>query len=127
MLIFKECTCCRNPWYSREDFLGDSKLEFVGYQVNFGNLELGYFLFNHLNCQSTIAVPAGLFKDLYDGPVFSECLAGSEHCPGHCLKSQSLDPCSAECEGAYVRNILQILREWPKDVCYPGKIAVVQC
>jgi hypothetical protein len=72
MLAFKECTCCKKPWYSREDFLGDSKLDFVGYQVNFSDLELGYFLFNHLSCQSTIAVHAGLFKDLYDGPVFSE-------------------------------------------------------
>ena len=48
MSVFKKCTCCDNPWFSREEFLGDSKLDFVGYQVNFTNLELGYFLFNEL-------------------------------------------------------------------------------
>ena len=95
MLIFKECTCCKNPWYSREDFLGDSKLDFVGYQVNFGDLELGYFLFNHLSCQSTIAVHAGLFKDLYDGQVFSERKTNSEKCPGYCTDREALDLCDA--------------------------------
>ncbi len=113
MLIFKECTCCKNPWYSRDDFLGDSKLDFIGYQVNFTDLELGYFLFNHLTCQSTIAVPAGLFKDLYEGPIFSERKTGSESCPGYCLDRDALSPCSAKCECAYIREIMQILRNRP--------------
>lgn len=127
MLIFKECTCCKNPWYSREDFLGDSKLDFVGYQVNFGNLELGYFLFNHLSCQSTIAVPAGLFKDLYDGPVFSERRTNTENCPGYCGDREALDACSEECECAYVRETMQIIRKWPKSECRPAKVAQGGC
>jgi hypothetical protein len=127
MKLFKTCSGCKTPWFSRDEFLQDSNIVLVGYQVNFGDRVLGYFLFNHALCQSTIGIPAGHFKDLHDGPIFSECLAGSEQCPGHCLNSQILDPCPAKCEGAYVRNILQILREWPKDVCYPGKIAVGQC
>lgn len=123
MLIFKECTCCKNPWYSREDFLGDCKLDFVGYQVNFGNLELGYFLFNHLSCQSTIAVHAVLFRDLYDGPVFSERKTYSDKCPGYCVDRAALDTCDAECECAYIREIIQIVREWPKGECRPAKVA----
>ena len=127
MLIFKECTCCKNPWYSREDFLGDSKLDFAGYQVNFANLELGYFLFNHLSCQSTIAVPAGLFKDLYDGPLFSERKTGTENCPGYCLDREALDVCGEECECAYIREIMQIIRQWPKGECQPAKVAQGGC
>ena len=63
---FKICTCCGEPWYSREAFMTDENVQLVGYQVNFEALELGYFLFNHLKCESTIAIHAGLFRDLYE-------------------------------------------------------------
>ena len=127
MPIFKICTCCDNPWFTREEFMSDNQLEFVGYQVNFANLELGYFLFNHLLCQSTIAVPAGLFRDLYDGPIFATRRTGSENCPGYCKDRDTLDPCGAECECAYVREIIQIVRRWPKTECSPVKLAQGQC
>ena len=127
MKIFKTCSCSKTPWFSRDEFLGDNNIYLVGYQANFGDFVLGLFLFNHLTCQSTIGIPASLFTDLHDGPVFSECLAGSEQCPGYCLHSEVLHPCRAECEGAYVREILQILRDWPKEVCLPDKTAVGQC
>ncbi len=74
MKIFKTCSCGHAPWHSRDEFLEDVNIDLVGYQVNFGKLELGFFLFNHLTCQSTMSIPAGLFRDLYKGPVFSECL-----------------------------------------------------
>ena len=127
MKIFKTCSCCKTPWFSRNEFLDDSNIDLVGYQVNFGDRVLGLFLFNHLTCQSTIGIPAGHFKDLFDGPVFSESLAGSEQCPGYCQHRETFQPCRAKCEGAYVREILQILRDWPKEVCLPNKIAVGQC
>ncbi len=127
MLIFKECTCCKNPWYSREEFLADSKLKFVGYQVNFVDLKLGYLLFNHMTCQSTIAVHAGLFRDLYDGPIFSERKTGSESCPGYCLDRDALERCSAQCECAYIREIMQTLRNWPKGECQPTNRAQAGC
>ena len=126
MNIFKTCTGCKTPWFSRNEFLANDNIEIVGYQVNFGDLRLGLFLFNHLTCQSTIGVPAGLFKDLHDGPVFSKCLAGSEQCPGYCMSREVLQPCQNRCEGAYVRDILQILRDWPKEIYFPQKIAVGQ-
>ena len=123
MQLFKKCTCCDWPWFSRDELLQDSRLELIGYQVNFGELELGYFLFNHLICQSTIAVPAGLFKDLYEGPIFSERKTDTENCPGYCGDKDILDPCAQECECTYVREIVQIVRNWPKDECQPSKIA----
>ena len=127
MSVFKKCTCCDNPWFSREEFLGDSKLDFVGYQVNFTNLELGYFLFNHLTCRSTIAVPAGLFKDLYDGSIFSERKTNGENCPGYCNDREILNPCGEACECAYVREIIQIVRRWPKDEFQPSAAAQGRC
>jgi hypothetical protein len=123
MSVFKKCTCCNHPWVSRDEFLEDSKLQLVGYQVNFGKLELGYFLFNHLTCLSTIAVPAGMFRDLYDGPVFSERKTDTENCPGYCGDRDILDPCDQECECAYVREIIQVVQNWPKNKDQPARVA----
>jgi hypothetical protein len=114
MQVFKKCSCCSIPWINRDEFLLDVNIDLIGYQANFSYLELGYFLFNHLTCQSTIAVPAGQFKDLYGGPLFVEKLTGSESCPGYCLQEAFLDPCQQECECAYVREIMQVIRDWPK-------------
>jgi hypothetical protein len=114
MQSFKKCSCCEVPWFSREEFLRDGNIKLVGYQANFAHLELGYFLFNHLSCKSTIGIPAGQFKDLYDGPVFTNRLMGSESCPGYCLYEDFLSPCEEKCECAYVRQIMQLIRDWPK-------------
>jgi len=123
MQLFKKCTCCDHPWFSRDEFLEDSKLELIGYQVNFVELELGYLLFNHLTCQSTIAVPAGMFRDLYDGPVFSERKTDTENCPGYCGDRDILDLCDQECECVYVREIIQIVQNWPKIQDQPARVA----
>ena len=102
-------------WFSRTDFLQDCDIELVGYQVNFRQLELGYLLFNHLICESTLAVHAGFFKDFYDGPIFDERLTASGTCPGYCKQMDVIEPCDEPCECAYVRKIMQIIRNWPKE------------
>ena len=123
MKIFKKCSCCDNPWFSREDFLQDRNTDLVGYQANFCQLELGYFLFNHLTCESTIAIPAGLFKDLYAGPVFAQRMTGTENCRGFCKDAKDLQPCDVKCECAYVRDIMQKIRSWPKEQIAMAKAA----
>jgi hypothetical protein len=123
MEFFKKCTCCESPWYTRDEFLQDENTRLVGYQVNFSHLELGYFLFNHLACESTIAIPAGLFKDLYKGSVFAERMTGTEICQGFCKDKDAIEPCDAHCECAYVREIMQIIRNWPKQAHQLAKVA----
>ena len=123
MKIFKQCSCCASPWFTREEFLRDENIELVGYQVNFSHLELGYFLFNHLTCESTMAIPAGLFKDLYAGPVFAQRLTGTEVCQGFCKDLEALGPCDNQCECVYVREIMQIIRNWLKDAHQFAKVA----
>ncbi len=110
----KECTCCGHAWPTLEAFLGDPQLQVVGYQINFGDLLLGLFLFDHLACGSTIAVPARLFQDLYNGPIYSTRATGTGECPEYCLYAEELGACLVKCECAYVREILQIVRRWPK-------------
>ena len=123
MKIFKKCSCDKSPWFNRNEFLQDDNIVLIGYQANFCHLELGYFLFNHMTCQSTIAIPAGLFKDLHDGPVFTERLYGTEFCQGFCEDIKSLEPCENKCECAYVREVMQVIRNWPKQEYQADKIA----
>ena len=110
---FKQCPNCDHIWKSRNDFLFDPDLSIVGYQANFRELEAGIFLFNHI-CKTTVALNAYNFADLYSGPVFQSKLDGTEECPNYCLYQQELGQCMAKCECAYVREIIQIIKSWPK-------------
>jgi hypothetical protein len=97
-------------------FLSDPAIEIVGYQVNFNQLELGYFLFNHLvdACGTTMAVEALNFKDLYEGPVYSKPLTNTDQCLEYCLNRYDLRHCPTECECAWAREIIQIILHWRK-------------
>jgi hypothetical protein len=110
---YKRCNVCRTEWSSRDDFVGDPGTELVGYQVNFVDLERGLFLFGH-SCGTTLALSAAEFTDLYDGPIAQSRRTGEADCPGHCLRHDDLEPCPAHCECAFVRELLQTLRRWPK-------------
>ncbi|BBO71759.1 hypothetical protein DSCA_56890 [Desulfosarcina alkanivorans] len=93
--------------------MDDPELHVIGYQPNFKKFTTGLFYFNH-SCGSTLAIPASYFVDLYHGPVFQKRATGSDHCPEHCLRKEDLEPCLAECECAYIREVLQIIKTWPK-------------
>ena len=95
-------------------FLRDAKLTLVGYQVHFEKLEEGLFLFNHEVCHTTLAVAAGAFQPLHQGPIFTQRATGGADCLGYCLHRDNLLPCPAECECAYVRQVIQVIRHWPK-------------
>ncbi|MGE5257238.1 MAG: hypothetical protein ACM3KE_11235 [Hyphomicrobiales bacterium] len=111
---FKICPFCATVWPSREAFLNDNDLELIGYQVDFEELALGLLLFNHDPCKTTLAIRALQLRDLYRGPVFKDRRTGQEDCPGHCLRNSELAPCPTACECAWVRGLLQVVREWPK-------------
>ena len=120
---FKTCPLCSKIWPTREEFLSDDDLDLIGYQVDFEELTLGLFLFNHSVCKTTLAIRAGLLKDLYIGPVFKHRRTGQKDCPGYCLKRTQLAGCPAECECAWVRELLQVIRRWPKP-CVKSKAAM---
>ncbi len=110
---FKKCTVCGVEWASRNDFISDPDIEFIGYQVDFDILTAGLFLFNH-SCFGTLAIPAGEFTDLYDGQVFETRKTGSAFCEKHCLHVYDLAPCPAKCECSYVREVIQLIKSWPR-------------
>jgi len=113
---FKKCPKCGTVWHERQSFLDDHEVQVIGYQVDFDDLELGLFYFNHdrSDCRTTLAVHAKFFTDLYNGEIFHERLTGTAACPGHCLYHEDLEPCPLHCECAYVRETLQIIKNWPK-------------
>jgi hypothetical protein len=112
--FFKKCPNCDFEWDSRESFLKDANISIIGYQAHFEELTLGLLLFNH-SCKTTLAIRAGAFRDLYDGPVFAKRATGSEACRGYCLNRYELQQCDVQCECAYVRKIIQIVKNWPKE------------
>jgi len=115
---FKKCSACGARWSVRRDFLEDPDIEIVGYQVDFDDLAAGAFLFSH-SCGASLSLSVRNFNGLYEGPIFEERATGSAECPGYCLYQDQLDKCSARCECAYVRNIIDIIKAWPKKT--PGR------
>ncbi len=113
MPVFKECSSCGHKWFARDDFLEDPALEIIGYQVNFDNLLGGNFLFKH-SCGATLSLSVRYFNELYEGTIFTEPLTGTDDCPEYCLYQDQLEKCSARCECAFVRNIIDIIKKWPK-------------
>jgi len=55
------------------------------------------------------------FKDLYDGPIFEARATGGEECPDYCIRQDELRPCPAQCECAYVREIISLIKNWTKN------------
>jgi hypothetical protein len=111
--IFKRCSKCKHTWDSRGSFLSDTGIELIGYQADFAELSEGLFLFNH-TCGTTIAIKAQFFIDLHEGPVFRDRLNGSDECLGYCNVRDNLLPCPLKCECAYVRSVIQVVKDWPK-------------
>ena len=115
MPAFIECLSCSEKWFFRDKFLGDLNIEIIGYQVNVDDLLAGIFLFSH-SCGATLSLSVRHFNNLYEGPIFKERVTGSDDCPAYCLYQDQLDNCSARCECAYVRHIIDIIKKWPKMV-----------
>lgn len=111
--MFKKCSLCHHVWQEREDFLADPDLEIIGYQVCFEGVKEGLFLFNH-RCETTIAVRVHAFDDLYMGVRYDFAATDTDKCSGFCLHMEELSACNVHCKYAYVRDIIQIIRKWPK-------------
>lgn len=114
---FAQCSMCKYEWKDRDSFLYDNSLSLNGYQADLDNLENGWFLFTHITdeCGSTIALKAGLFFDLYDGPVYERKKTGTKECPGYCLNESILHPCPSKCKCGFVRDILTIIEDMKKN------------
>jgi len=110
---FEQCPSCGVAWPTREGLLADPGVRLIGYRVSFIDLIAGSFLFQH-RCGATLVLHASEFADLYDGPIFDTPQTGGEKCPGYCLRVEELRRCPAQCECAFVREIVNLVYNWPK-------------
>jgi hypothetical protein len=108
---FKECALCKIRWATRSKFIYDPEIRLIGYQINVKDIENGLLLFNHLLCKNTLALEVRHLADMYDGPLYKENKYDSKECPSYCLNQNSFEPCPLECSCAYIREIMQIIRD----------------
>jgi hypothetical protein len=110
---FKTCSCCGTVWADREAFMSDGTLDVNGYKADFERLGEGLFFITHrrAGCGSTLSIPAKEFFDLYTGVRYTERRTLTEECPRYCLNEKQLDRCLVSCECAFVREVLNVLRE----------------
>ena len=107
--MFKECYKCRFQWPTREDFLKDSAVEILGYQVFFEDLKKGMLLFNH-SCGTTTAVHISQFLDLLDTPSSLERHPDGRDCPGRCQTRNIMNPCSPDCRCAFISRLINRIK-----------------
>jgi hypothetical protein len=109
---FKQCGMCQHAWADAIELVCDRTLELAGYQAAFDDPETGLFLMLHRkpDCLTTIGIRAGKLRHFYQEPVPTELLAGQNGCPGHCFSADNLEPCNHPCRMAWVRQVLQYLR-----------------
>jgi hypothetical protein len=104
---------CNKVWLTRNDFLDDPQIELNGYQADFEKLEYGLFYFTHYapECHSTMAIETREFLDLYSGVKYTERKTLTDDCPRYCTEKEQLNRCDALCECAFVREVIQIIKE----------------
>lgn len=115
-MAFRVCPSCQYVWENRNDFLSDPDVKVVGYQVNYDDPDSGLVLFNHQvpMCGTTLMIEVLAFSDFYHGPICEDLLENTAQCPGYCRNMYSLERCAQECKCTFARDILQIIRDWPK-------------
>ncbi len=114
---FKKCANCDYEWETRDDLIYDEDIRFVGYQAHFGNLDLGYLLFNHVasNCGTTLSIKVESFLELYHVCVYGEDMSSSDACNGYCQKGNTTEECENDCECNFVRQIMGCLNDIDAD------------
>lgn len=115
---FKQCPMCKSGWNLAENFLADPSITLHGYKVCFDNLMDGSLLFIHgdSRCYSVFSMRIGDFSFLSSSSPSPGLKAGTKRCPSKCLKQNDLSPCPVNCSGAMVREIIQKILKYPKQM-----------
>ena len=106
MTEFKQCACGVG-WINRKVFIRDADIQPIGMTFAPGvESSRLYYFFNHVPCQSTLAIDAAEFTDLIGEPISDHVEAGGDDCPKHCTVITDLEACSIECRNAPYRRFL---------------------
>ena len=107
---FKTCPFCGHEWTTREVFLADADVDFIGYQSFINDGVLGLFLFNHLTCETTLTISVERFADLHEGEIYKSREEYEEADP-YCLSSAGGRECPARCECGFVRKVIGVIED----------------
>lgn len=110
---FKTCSKCRAAWQGPLELVADQSLVVTGYQPDFEDPASGLILLLHNRdgCRTTLAVKAGDLRAFYRDDRPTLLMAGSDDCPRYCLSSEELATCRNPCSMAWVRQVIQHLRQ----------------
>jgi hypothetical protein len=113
---FKICSNCGAEWATLNDFLNDPAIKLIGYQANFCDLPNGLFLFAHQTpgCGTSLGLYVSGFLKITARPLFATSTCRPKTCPERCLHQDDLNPCPELCECSWVREVMQIIRDWDK-------------
>lgn len=105
---FKKCSMCGKIWKTRDEFISDPEVIYLGYSADFESIENGIFLFNHDAeiCKTTLATKVDSFFDLYSGERWVTRMYGTSECAGYCLDKKSTAACHVKCECAFIRDVI---------------------
>lgn len=109
---FTTCEMCGRQWNTLEEFAMDYELCVNAYSSDFGNSEDGLIVLTHtsLTCGSAMCIDVGRFREWRTETSATELCMQSGACPGRCLESSDLEPCTNECSMRWVRDVLQLLK-----------------
>jgi hypothetical protein len=113
--LFKTCPMCGDLWGYRADFLSDPYVIFLGYQPGAFLESSGGFLFNHVRCGTTLAVPLATFLDLSPEPEITDSCATRGVQEEFCLGRKENKICPPQCRCASVAHSARVLQNWPKE------------
>jgi hypothetical protein len=112
--LFKQCGKCAKKWETINDIIMDPELSIIGYQVNLKKPSEGLVLFLHSSgdCNSTLGIKVFYFHPIYKKAITDIPIVRPTNCPGYCLDEKNFEKClEFECNGNYVRNLIQIINE----------------
>ncbi len=108
---FKTCSFCHVKWETRDAFLGDSQLRLIGYQQHYEEQRLGFFLFIHSLCQTTLSFDPKHLMDLNPMQVFRAEYHDSHHAPFYCLRTKKTG-CWTPCECAAIYEYQSLIKSY---------------
>ncbi len=111
---FKVCSMCGKKWYSMDEFLSDTSLEYNGYQSGCGVCKYGLFYFTHSgnDCGSTMSLKAQAFYPLY---IENKCCSkeiSERDCMNCSLAERKLTQCSLYCEHIFPTEIAKLMAHY---------------
>jgi hypothetical protein len=124
---FASCSC-GGRWVSRKEFLSDPNVVLYAYVPSLHPLQLGRFQFTHHTeyCGDTVSLNAGLFADMYSGPDSIVSGLDTTLLPGYCLFHSSPGPTRMVNEDRFVRELIETIDSWPKELRLPDSVISVR-